>query len=106
MSKTNKTTLIGISAFMILWILSIFFYRKYYLMKSNYTFAVFVGTEGSAWGRKRIINFKAHDNTTIKAEVNFDHRLKTGDTVWIKYSKQKPEIAEVIDINYKKYYKK
>jgi hypothetical protein len=103
MTKSEKIAVIGISTFMILWVISIISYRSFYLMESNYTYAVYIGSEGSAWGTKRFVNFKTPKNINRKAEISYDEQIKIGDTVWIKYSKEKPEIAEVIDKDYKKY---
>jgi hypothetical protein len=79
---------------------------KIYLKNYQNTFAIYMGSEGSAWGKVRIIKFTTHDNITVRAEVNYVSNLNVGDTIWIKYSKVKPEIAEIIDRDYKKYLKK
>ncbi len=106
MNSIEKKAVLGISIFIVLFILSILFYRKFYLKNHHNTFAIYMGTEGSAWGRTRIIKFKTQNGIFVKAEVNYENNLNIGDTVWIKYSIEKPEIAEIIDRDYKKYLKK
>lgn len=105
MNSIEKRAVLGISISIMLFILSTFFYRKYHLRNHHDTFAIYMGTEGSAWGRTRIIKFKTHNGIIVMAEVSYESNLNIGDTVWIKYSKVKPEIAEIIDRDYKKYLK-
>lgn len=105
MDKIEKKAVFGISLFIVLFILTIVFYRMYALREYKCTYAIYNGTEGSAWGKSKIITFQTNKGNSVKAEISYEGRLIVGDTVWIKYSTYDPEIVEVIDTDYKKYMK-
>lgn len=105
MNKIEKKAIIGILVIIVGFLAYTVLYRMYYLNQHKFTYAKYIGTEGSAWGKSQIIEYKTEKKKTIKAPINHIDYLKIGDTVWIKYSVKNTSIVEVIDRDYKKYLK-
>jgi hypothetical protein len=93
------------ASILLLGLISYIGYKYFALSNSKDTTAVYIGTKGSAWAKSRIITFKTEDGVTKKAELNTDVKIDVGDTIWIKYSIDYPNLVELIDTDYKKYIK-
>lgn len=111
MKKTKKQFIVLISVvigmFGIAYILSLFESNKKSRLLKNYstTWAIYesdvvgVGAAGS--------HYKFHnvDNKEVTFVDKTFKGIQIGDTVWIKYSNEDNTVAEVLDIDYRKYYK-
>ena len=97
MNKSDKKLIIGLLLFTMVFISYIVFYRVYALKEYEYTEAVYKGTDGSAWGKTKVVSFKTTEGELILADIDFNTSFKVGDTVKIKYSTFDPTIIELIE---------
>lgn len=105
MNSIEKKGIIGMVILISTFLVGPLLYRSYFLNKHQFTYAIYKGTEGSAWGKSQIVEFEIKNGDKIRAEIYHTDGLKVGDTIWVKYAIQKPTIVEVVDKEYKNHLK-
>ncbi len=98
MSKKEIFTFFGLLSFVLCLIFGRHLYRKYNLLKTKKTYAIYVEKNVGVGITQKYFLFSLENGKKQKSSALFSQELDIGDTVWINYSIENPNVIEVIDI--------